>query len=251
MPISIDGDDVSGITIDGEDVTEVTADGDVVWTAIPDSGVLRYRYESGSRITVVDSWNNSDGEINGGTFSTDSDEGTYALSNDGADDWVDAGGGLLNYDNGFSFATSIKTSTAAGQYLISEGNSSFAGAVLRLNSDGTISLVVNDGSSGQDVTSSTAVADGVYHHVGGGYHADTDTIDVVVDGTVENTADVSSLGSFDVSDVLAIGTESGGTDNGIRGQAYYNGLLDLTDIYSKGLTDTEWSNLNSSGSILG
>lgn len=31
-PISIDGDDVTGITLDGDAVTEVTMDGDVVWT---------------------------------------------------------------------------------------------------------------------------------------------------------------------------------------------------------------------------
>jgi len=40
-PINIDGSQVSGITIDGTSVSEVTVDGDVVFSAIPDSVVVR------------------------------------------------------------------------------------------------------------------------------------------------------------------------------------------------------------------
>jgi hypothetical protein len=45
-PINIDGSKVTGITIDGTSVSEVTADGQTVFSEIPDSGDLQWRFDA-------------------------------------------------------------------------------------------------------------------------------------------------------------------------------------------------------------
>ena len=72
MPITIDGDAVSGITIDGETVTEVTVDGDVVWTAT--TATVIENWEEG---TLPAAWSGSTSEMT--VQSSVVDAGPYAL----------------------------------------------------------------------------------------------------------------------------------------------------------------------------
>jgi len=95
IPTSIDGTDITGATIDGQDVQEITVDGQTVFTAgpvLPDSAIARWSFEDDlNTSTAVDSIGSFDGNINGATYSTQSQVGDNSLFFDGVDDDVTIG----------------------------------------------------------------------------------------------------------------------------------------------------------------
>jgi len=111
-PISIDGTDIAGATIDGQDVSEITVDGDTVFTAIPDSGLLQYRYEDDSdTTTAIDRIGANDGSINGPTYDASSFAGDFALNFASASDYVEIpASDLIPADGDFTIISAVNPS---------------------------------------------------------------------------------------------------------------------------------------------
>jgi len=215
----------------------VTADlpkGDV----IPDSRVSRWKFDEGSGSTAADSWDNNDGTVNGATWTTDSQQGGYALSFDGTDDVVDVPNNSNLEPDNVSVSVWIKTSGSAGDYIYKkEVGSTFN--KINLISDNTVRATMSAGGGTVDLDSTTSVGDGSYHHICMTY--DGSEFELFIDGSSKAT-DTSLSGPCDYTqENIIIG------NNGFSNS--FSGIIDDLRLYNKGLSDTEVSNLYSRGSI--
>ncbi|WP_226043503.1 LamG domain-containing protein [Natrinema sp. DC36] len=200
--------------------------------AIPDSGVARYKFEQ----DATDSWNGNDGTLTGGTYTTDSEIGSYAVSLDGADDAVDIPVSHSSGD-GLSLSAWVKLSSpSSAQYIVTiDAPSQYSADAVLYIDDTKIGFQCYDGSY---VSTNTSFSyDNTWTHIVGTKTASGD-MEFYVNGSSVATATIGNL------------TESGTSSIGRRGgSGYLNGLVDDVRIYRKGLTDTEVSNLYNTGSI--
>ena len=250
-PTSIDGTEITGATIDGQDVSEITVDGETVFTAIPDSGVLRYRFEQ----NLIDDFGTNNGTDNTSAgYRTLSAEGSFAKSYDGVDDFI-------TYPN--LNVTSPSTSWTVAIFVILDSIPSSADAFIwhpRAEFDMNISVdegLSNDGLStvrGQVVFqtfdgSTSTLKSGVTLTTGEYY-----LIGASNDGGGNYTVRVDS----EKNTGALPSANSTSSSNFVGGRVLDNGPQNLLDggtddfrIYDKELSDVEWDNLLTTGSIDG
>jgi len=90
---------------------------------------------------------------------------------------------------------------------------------------------VSNGSSGVDVTSTTSINDGDWHHIV--FLRDGDTLRLYVDKTQEDTGDVTGITIPDTTRPIWIGKDVSSAN------IFFNGLIDDVRIYSKALSSDE------------
>ena len=137
----------------------------------------------------------------------------------------------------FSIEYWIKTSESTNVKIINQWNYSGSTTVWasssfesKLSSNKFYARVSN-GSSGVDVTSTTSVNDGDWHHIV--FLRDGDTLRLYVDKTQEDTGDVTGITIPDTTRPIWIGKDLS------SGNIFFNGLIDEVRIYSKALSASE------------
>lgn len=211
--------------------------------AMPDSGVLRWDFNEGSGSTANDIWGSNNGTINGATYTTDAPEGSHALSFDPTNTEDVQGGATGESTDGISIAfwfrssntsdllTAVKHETSGDPYVRFDGNIS----------SGEINVRFWDGSTADMVETSSGVLDGSYHHAVG-TRASNAEIELYIDGGSVGTSNAGT------NSATLDGTMKVGQNENNR---WWDGEIDLVDVYDKVLSDTEASNLYNTGSVLG
>lgn len=233
-----DDSEVSEIVLpDGSQASEVVApDGSVVWTAapdIPDSAINRWQGDEGSGTTVSDTIGAKDLSFNAVNWVSDpSLSGGFGYETDGSDDLGTVGYDVAQYSTVYVPTTIITTDSGVRSYgwYFNANFSQFWGEI---ESDGTFTTSVGDGSNTVTATSTTAINDGNKHRVGIAVDENNE-IGVAVDGTIEST---TSFGTLDnPENTFAVGGTTGGErvaatwDNGILYNDWSSQLV--SDDYS-------------------
>jgi len=207
---------------------------------IPDSGISRWLWEQ----DLTDEWGSNNGTaVSDAGYDTDSKEGNYSKKFDGTDgQYVQVNTRTLTT---FSIATWIKAKSSNNGDGNEDGYWPWIGDGQDLQNwlsvretDDTVQVEWSDGTRTSISYSGGFSTDTWYHII---YAYDSSTLEIYVDGSSIGTASISNK-TFEYdrfSDALAA------TDYD------FNGLIDQTDEYDKRLTDTEASNLHSTGSIDG
>jgi len=218
-------------------------------SAIPDSGISRWRFDEGSGTTATDSWGTNNGTINGASYTTDAEIGTHALDFDGTDDYVDFGTPSILQDfisdNTFSVAMWVKPRDL-GTLQTLFGNRDNDGLLVRVQSDGSFGAYIQVSGSADSASTSTLTAD-TYQHVtavrdGSGAAGWT----LYVDGSEDTTPNLDQGASGVTGDgEVLIGQQPAGANR------QYDGIIDDPRVYDKSLSPTEVSNLYNTGSISG
>jgi len=235
-PINIDGSSVSSVTIDGTSVSEVTVDGEAVFSAIPDSGVLKYEYED----DLTDSFNSNNGTEEGTvTFTSSAKIGNQAAEFD-AGDAVDTG--IQSLTPPFSIGGYVSIANLNDDRAIF-GNENGQSDDFQLNySDGSGAYQVVQGTNTNTFTVSQAT--GSYAHIVL-VHTDTDLI-LYQDGGDSEGGDEDTL-SANSNNTIDNGTnfQFGSSPSGFN----FIGRQDDNRIYSKALSSTEVASWFNTGSI--
>jgi len=231
---------------DGTEISEVrTGAGDVLFSAGPDDSLVsRWEFEQ----DVTDSVDGNNGVLTGGTFTTDNQVGTFALSLDGSDDFVEVPFNSNLTPSELSLSVWFKTDSNTGDfdkiggkqgprfdqsyYLALRGDK--PGKPIRFNVSKTSSTI-------SGVFSTTDVSDNNWHHVVGTLGPSNGQT-IYIDGSSENSNSNSSV----VYDGNSTPFYWGQRPNGSQ---HFSGLLDDGRLYNKELTATEVNNLFSTGSI--
>lgn len=228
-------------------------------TAIPDSGVTRYRFEQ----DVLDAWNGNDGTDNTSSgYVTDSKEGDYAKAYDAVDDYVDTNTRFPNLHNptAWTMGGYLRwTDTSERVYMGFADNSANSRESLFINFAGGSDTSPSAGDVGIRYRHSSAyliwgtdgrsLDDGNWHHVVFGIgDVSSNTVKCWIDGSPDTTISVDqSPGDFDPSYNFYLGA------NNEDGSPNSHSPADEDDfrVYDKLLSDTEVSNWYSTGSISG
>jgi hypothetical protein len=212
-----------------------------VVSTIPDSGVLKYGFNEGSGTTATDSFGSNDGTINGASFTTTSAEGSHALSFDGnVGENVDsslAPDTTNNFSWAVRFNTSFPTADSEEGHILSTNNGNDGISIAFTN--GELRVEGGGGAGGELTSTISGLGDGVYHSAIITF--DGSNITLAIDGTRQLT---ESFGTFDSGVDLRIGERARSSST-----TPFNGLIDDVRVYNKALTETEESNLASTGSI--
>jgi len=235
---------------DGSEISEVrTGAGDVLFSAIPDSGVMRLTFDNAdtSGSTAIDSFNNNDASINGATTGVAGANDTYttneAYSFDGNNDFVESNSPTFDesfYNSAHSVAGWINTTSSASSIIFGIFDSSTNDRERAIN---TGNLTINRFTTG--VSGSTTIDDGNWHHVVYTYSGDgSGDMTGYVDGSQDVTATETGSFSAGTQDSIYIGA------NGLESQQFVSGDLDDIRVYDKELTSTEVNSLYNTGSIL-
>jgi len=249
-PIDIDGSEIQEATIDGQDVSEITIDGQQAaeLNVIPDSGVSYYSFNNSN---ANDQWNDFDGTVNGASYVP---SGGYESS--GAYDF-NAGNGdhiALNGDSaypidftteGLSVAWRVNPDDLSTARTVWLGDGSQTGWALEILSNGSVQVTVASKGTNPILSSSaSAVSTGSLTHIGFSYDASDDNITIYVDGDEDGSGsggdEDNAQGLNRVGDPGSAGVASGSS---------FDGVLDDGKYLKRPLTDTEWSDLASTGSI--
>ncbi len=207
-------------------------------SAIPDSGISRYEFEQ----DVIDSWGDNDGTNNGATFTTSAQVGDYAADFDGTDDYVDnTGFGVSGTGATCAFWASPRVVSDSGVARVVFWGDNAPQFEITLDSGNWDAYYFNGSSVVGNVVSS-ATAD-TYVHVAYVWR-DQQNAELYLNGSSVDSTPHSSSVSFSGTN-NRIGYHPAGSG------VHYDGLLDDLRYYSKGLSDTEVSNLYNTGSING
>jgi hypothetical protein len=223
------------LEIDGQTIEIDVAD-------IPDSGIAHYEFEQ----SLADRWGNNNGNGTGGLqYVTNAQEGNYALNFDGTNNYLDNSGfGISGTGASFAFWAYPRTvsygSNKTSRVLFwGDGPPQFA---ISLSDPGQWMAQYYNGSSAVGKCTASASANS-WTHVAYVWH-DQQEAELYLDGSSVDTSSHSSSASF-----------SGNANRiGLHGRGvgpYYDGIFDGIRYYSKGLSDSEVSNLYNTSSING
>jgi hypothetical protein len=216
--------------------------------AIPDSGVSRWKFEQ----NLLDAWDGNDGTDNTSAgYTADSKVGSYAKSFDGVDDYVSFGDpSNLNFGTGsFSLSAWAKCASVhdGAVFIKRPASGEFNGWSLapRQSAD-AYRFYIKDGNGDQAAAESTTnIQTGTWTHIAGVRDSSADEIRIYIDGSREDAVSSTSVGDVSTSSPLEIGLRS---EDSIWP---FDGDIDDPRVYSKALSDSEVSNLYSTGDIRG
>ena len=224
---------------DGAGNTALAANVSVtVSNAAPSGLVAAYGFNEGSGTTVSDiSGNNLTGTIVGATWTTGGRYGN-ALSFNGTSNYIDLGNPTALQLTG-SMTLEAWINAAAnpaddGQII---AKSSGIGWQLKTSPDTgphTFGVKVSGNSSASTQRYSATVRSlNTWYHVAGVYNASTGTLDIYVNGVLNNGTLKGAIpaGQFNQSVNVNIGRRTGGY--------YFNGIIDEVRIYNRALSQTE------------
>ena len=200
--------------------------------------VAAYGFNEGTGATVSDSsGNNLTGTIVGATWTTGGRYGN-ALSFNGTSSYVDLGNPTALQLTG-SMTLEAWVNAAAnpaddGQIVAKSNGSGWQFKTSPDTGPHTFGVAVS-GSSGSNTQrySTTVRSLNTWYHVAGVYNATTGTLDIYVNGALNNGALVGTIpaSQFNQTVNVNIGRRSGGY--------FFNGIIDEVRIYNRALSQTE------------
>ena len=168
-----------------------------------------YRYNSG---LVVGAGGGGGGFLN-----------TYSLDFDGVDDYVGLGNPTdLQITGAFSFSCWVNTTSTNYEGIYFKGNSiSLSDIYIRMQNNGTVRMFIN--KLAKNVTSSTAINDGNWHHIICVYVPST-SMTIYIDGSqdAQNTTTIPA----------SINNNYGNITIGGGGGQYFEGNIDEASIFN-------------------
>ena len=148
---------------------------------------------------------------------------TYSLDFDGVDDYVGLGNSTdLQITGAFSFSCWVNTTSTNYEGIYFKGNTVALNDIyIRRQNNGTVRMFVNGSSI--NVTSSTTVNDGNWHHIMCVYVPST-SMTIYIDGSqdAQNTTTIPS----------AINNNYGNISIGEGGGQFFNGKIDEASIFN-------------------
>jgi hypothetical protein len=224
-------------------------------TAIPDSGVSRWTFDTAdtSGSTAVDVWGDNDGTINGATTDVLGANQTYSTNEafdfDGSNDNVtpsaitEPGGttsvSISAWINMDTTPTTNDIHTVVNNRDTSAGNNAYALNVNDNDADGNTVARFSIGPTFVPVDGSTTLNTGTWYHLCGVY--DGSSVVIYVDGSADGSA--SSSQTLETPDSSRIAQGSAGS---VR---HFDGRVDDVRVYNKGLSSSEVSDLYNNGAI--
>ncbi len=201
------------------------------------SVVGMWRMDEGEGDVAKDfSLNGNDGDITGATWGEGKNEKALELDGDGDYVSVPDDTSLDFGDGSFTGECWIKTSQHSfpdsfAQILRKRVYSSGLGWSVGMDDDGTIFLMVRDGSEEKSIFSKSSVNDNEWHHISG--QRDGDSLRIFIDGVEETTGDCSNVGSVSCTDLLYFGRAPGTA-------GYFDGIIDEVVLHDKALKPSEF-----------
>lgn len=188
----------------------------------------------------------------GAWFNGVSGKRNYSLDFDGADDIASITEGVsMDYlDNigattdSYSVSAWIKTSTdGSGQYVVSKDDATGAFPfALYLNTSEQPAFEIYDGTNQPIANGTTALNDGVWHHLVGIRDVTNDLLRIYVDGIQVDTSSDSTTATTANDDSLYIGSRGNNAQD-------FDGQIDDVRIYNYTLTATQVKNLMNEGAV--
>lgn len=200
--------------------------------------VAAYSFDAGTGTTVADvSGNGLTGTIVGATWTTGGKYGN-ALSFNGTSNYVDLGNPtLLQITGSMTWSAWVKAAANPaddGQIIAkSDDNTGWQFKTSPDTGPHTFGVAVSTGSSHAQRYSTTVRSLNTWYHVAGVYNATAQTLDIYVNGTLDNGVLAGSIPSSqsNANVNVNIGRRTGGF--------YFNGVLDEIRIYNKALSQSE------------
>ena len=179
---------------------------------IPDSGIAQYQFEQ----DVTDSWNGYDGTPSGGvSYTTDSQQGSYAINLDGSDDTVSVPSQLGDFStNELTISFYFKAQTLDNYLFRFEGlpaiNAGFFSGDLRIEERQNNNQIFYSGITTGTWYFAKITFDGSTYrfYIDGAQEGSMSATDIIDEGAVNN-----------------IGSGAGGGN-------HYDGLIDAFSIYN-------------------
>jgi hypothetical protein len=208
-------------------------------SAIPAGLVAAYAFDEGSGTTVADaSGHGLTGTISGATWTTAGKYGN-ALSFNGTSSYVDLGNpALLQITGSMTWSAWVRAAANPpddGQIIAKSDNNS--GWQFKTSPDTgphTFGVSVSASSTVHTQRYSTTVRSlNTWYHVAGVYNAAALTLDIYVNGVLDNGVlrDVVPSSQFNANVNANIGRRTGGY--------YFNGIIDEARVYNRALTQAE------------
>lgn len=166
------------------------------------------------------------------TTSTDAKLGGYSGTFDGTGDYVDFGSDSTLKVNDLTVSVWIKSSnTASLDTILARYDNSYASAayMLYITDSNKVTGYICDGSGADQITSTTAVNDGEWHHIALTHNDETTTHSLYIDGVLEASGGTRTLNAGTAP--LRIGWSTG--------LGYFHGQLDELYISNRVLTPEE------------
>lgn len=241
-----------GTGLNPQGYTEVRkGDGTVLWSSDTDSEILRYEFEN----DYTDSWNENDGTGHGTNFTEYSKRGDYALVFDGTDDWLEYPTVDVTTPNKewcvafWGYFEDLPISDVENEDYLwhPRGEYDYAIRILGESSDftevGTEPVFTSFSDDTHVLNTDVSLNADQWYFIGASHDGSENyTMWVDDDKYTDSLPDPES--TDDVNQVYAQSAES--LDRG-----YTHGSLAQFSLYDKDLTDTEWDNLRTTGSIDG
>ncbi len=228
--------------------------------------VAQYKFDECQGATVYDTsgnnlhgtWSGSSGtQTSVGTCTTSGSawgngaSGKYSssLNFDGSDDMITVPhptGGQLDFGStsSFSMAAWVKTSDTTGTYhtiLEKGGYSTTSRFTLFTYGDGKARVYIADGTTSRNIQSNSTVNDGQWHHIVGQINREDSTIQIFIDGKLDQTAPLNLSGSVTSTNVLRIGGP---------GPFSFNGQIDDVQIFNYALSADQIAKVYNQGSSI-
>ncbi len=210
-----------------------------------------WKFDEGTGTSAADASTNANtGTLQGSPIWQSSGKIGTAVTFDGSNDEITT---TTNIGDGSSFkmftlSTWFKTSTASGRKIIGlESNQTGTGSIyydrdIYIGTDGKVYFRVYDGVS-KYATSPSTFNDGNWHHAVGVSNGDNKTIQLYVDGVLQQTTAIGTVYSSYPSSYWRIGgyKVTGLTNNG--GDGFFTGDIDEVRVYNRTLSTDEISQL--------
>ncbi|MFA5099135.1 MAG: LamG domain-containing protein, partial [Candidatus Paceibacterota bacterium] len=210
-----------------------------------DTSLVGYwKFDEGSGTTAYDaSGHNNNGTLTNGPTYTTGKVGSYALSFDGTDDWVNIGNGsIINFGTGnFSIVFYFKTANLGGSNNNAFiGNKSTAGGAnpgYHINTNnGKIRVQLADGVDAPSFDGLLTINDNNYHLCAIVINKSS-LAKIYIDNVLDNSLNDTMLGNTNGEYLTSIGAGAGG------GWHRFSGVIDDIRIYNRALSAAEISAL--------
>jgi hypothetical protein len=225
-------------------------------TDIPDSAISHWTFDNADTIngTTIDSWGDNDGIIKGVETGVSGSTETYdtgdAYSFNGTDSDVQVpNDSTIEFGENQDFSVTIwvkTTTTDVSRRILQKGDVQGSWWTFNMfEPSNDLQWQIDDGSTLVNATVDFSVfTDGDWHLISGMCDRGADELKLYIDGTLEDTADISSVGDISSTYDLYFGSDN---SNG----NYFDGRMDDPRIYDMALSPTDVSNLYNTGSISG
>lgn len=218
---------------------------ELVYQQSPDNLIAYYPFDEGSGTTATDeSIFGNDRPITGATYAGSGQVGSDALSFDGTDDLVDTGIVVSpEADDQYSISAWFKAPAGSNRRAIAALSES-GGEIFRLEvnqpTSGDVEFGVRTASGANATAINTAnILDDTWHHAAAIFDGENDTIQLYIDGNLEDSTSFTDAIVTDRSLYVGADNNAGGT------QLYFDGEIDDFRLYNTALTSSQVSDLAS------